>query len=252
MVELRDNKIKNNLNNGEIVAIPMGPLNGDIIEYFGPLGFDGIWLEGEHGPVDFNNIPDLTRACDLWGMSPIVRVHQNEPGVIYRTFDLGAQGVAIPHVNTKSEAEAVVSASKFAPLGMRGSFTSRQGIGVDNYFSKANDATLTIILIEDIVAVNNLDEILEVDHIDVFYVAPGDLAQSMGMPGGAGSTEVTKVVGDSIKQIASSGKVAGTLVTEQTISRYVDMGASFFSFSWLPWLAQGAGQMQKEIDKARK
>ena len=160
--------------------------------------------------------------------------------------------MAIPHVNTKSEAEAVVSASKFAPLGMRGSFTSRQGIGVDNYFSKANDATLTIILIEDIVAVNNLDEILEVDHIDVFYVAPGDLAQSMGMPGGAGSTEVTKVVGDSIKQIASSGKVAGTLVTEQTISRYVDMGASFFSFSWLPWLAQGAGQMQKEIDKARK
>ena len=120
------------------------------------------------------------------------------------------------------------------------------------YFSKANDATLTIILIEDIVAVNNLDEILEVDHIDVFYVAPGDLAQSMGMPGGAGSTEVTKVVGDSIKQIASSGKVAGTLVTEQTISHYVDIGASFFSFSWLPWLAQGAGQMQKEIDKARK
>ena len=74
----------------------------------------------------------------------------------------------------------------------------------------------------------------------------------MGMPGGAGSTEVTKVVGDSIKQIASSGKVAGTLVTEETISRYVDIGASFFSFSWLPWLAQGAGQMQKEIDKARK
>ena len=252
MVELRENKIKNNLNRGEVVAIPMGPLNGDIIEHFGPLGFDGIWLEGEHGPVDFNNIPDLTRACDLWNMSPIVRVHQNEPGVIYRTFDLGAQGVAIPHVNTKIEAQAVVSASKFGPIGMRGSATSRQGIGVENYFSKANDATVTIILIEDIVAVNNLDEILEVDHIDVFYVAPGDLAQSMGLPGGAGSTEVNKVVDDSIKKIAKCGKVAGTLVTKQTVSHYIDMGARFFSFSWLPWLVEGADEMQKEIDKACK
>ena len=69
MVELRDNKIKNNLNNGEIVAIPMGPLNGDIIEHFGPLGFDGIWLEGEHGPVDAGELGNLTRSCDIWGMT---------------------------------------------------------------------------------------------------------------------------------------------------------------------------------------
>ena len=87
MTELRQNKIKENLSNGKTVAVPMGPFTPDIIEYFGALNYEGIWLEGEHGPVDFNNISDLTRACDLWGITSIVRVHQNEPGVIYRTLD---------------------------------------------------------------------------------------------------------------------------------------------------------------------
>ena len=95
MTNLRQNKAKKNLNDGKIVSVPMGPLNGDLIEHFGPLGFDAMWLEGEHGPVDFNNIPDLTRACDLWDMTPIVRVHQNDPATIYRTFDLGAQAITV-------------------------------------------------------------------------------------------------------------------------------------------------------------
>jgi len=190
MTDLRVNKVKESLSEGKVVAVPMGPVSSELIEHFGPLGFDAIWLEGEHGPVDFDNIPDLTRACDLWGMTPIVRVYQNEPAVIYRSLDLGALGICVPHINTKSEAEAVVQASKFAPIGMRGSFTSRQGIGIDNYLNRANDQTMSIILIEDIIAVNNLDEILEVDNIDIFYVAPGDLAQSMGLPGGAGTKAV--------------------------------------------------------------
>ena len=99
MVDIRQNKVKKALSDGKTVTIPMGPFSSDIIEYFGQLGYPGIWLEGEHGPVDFNNIPDLTRACDLWEMTSIVRVHQNEPGVIYRTLDLGAMTITVPHVN---------------------------------------------------------------------------------------------------------------------------------------------------------
>ena len=204
---LRQNRAKNNLNEGKIVSVPMGPLNGDLIEHFGPLGFDAIWLEGEHGPVDFNNIPDLTRACDLWNMTPIVRVHQNEPATIYRTFDLGAQGITVPHVNTKKEALSVVDSGKFAPLGNRGSFTSRQGIGVKNYYSQANDQTMLIILIEDIVAVNNLDEILTVPGIDFFSGGPWDVAQSMGYsPGEENTPEIVKATEDARAKVNASGK----------------------------------------------
>ena len=250
MAELRPNIAKRNLAAGKIVSVPMGPHNGDLIEHFGPLGFDAMWLEGEHGPVDFNNIPDLTRACDVAGLSSIVRVHQNEPAVIYRTFDLGAQGITVPHVNTKQEAEAVVDAAKFGPIGNRGSFTSRQGIGVSDYYQKANDETMVIILIEDIIAVNNLDEILEVDHIDVFFVAPGDLAQTMGYPGGAGKKEVVEVVENSIKKIVASGRTAGTLSGANSVARYKELGARFFAFSWTPWLAEGAKEFHKAVQSS--
>ena len=77
------------------------------------------------------------------------------------------------HVNSAEEAKRVVDAGKFAPIGNRGLSTSRQGYGVDNYHKKANDESLLMVLIEDIIAVQNLDEILEVDEIDVFFVGPG-------------------------------------------------------------------------------
>ena len=187
MTEIRENRAKRRLQRGETVTAVSGFNTADMIDSMGPLGFDAFWIEGEHGPVDFAEIPDVTRACDLWGRSSIVRVNLNLPGVIYRTLDVGAQGIVVPHVNTAEEARAVVDAAKFHPLGNRGNFTSRQGYGVADYASKANDETLVIVLIEDVVAIDNLDEIIAVDHIDVFFVAPGDLAQTMGYLGAGGA-----------------------------------------------------------------
>jgi len=91
------------------------------------------------------------------------------------------------------------------------------------------------------------DQILEVDNIDVFYVAPGDLAQSMGLLGGAGSPEVTKIVDESIKKIISKGKTAGTIVSEKNIAHFASVGARFLSFPWTPWLSEGAERMKKAI-----
>ena len=118
--------------------------------------------------------------ANLWGMTSITRVNRNDQGLIYRTLDCGAMGICIPHVNTKAEAQNVVDGAKFAPTGHRGMFTSRQGYGVDDYFDVANLQTLVVVLIEDIVAVNNLGDILTVDHIDVFFVAPSELSDFYG------------------------------------------------------------------------
>src|SRR5204863_8523488 len=99
-----------------------------------------------------------------WGLTSVVRVMDNDYATIYRTLDRGAQGIVVPHVNTRAEAEAMVAAGKFAPLGKRGMFTSRQGYGVGDYLKVANDQTLLIALIEDIVAIRHLGDILKVDH----------------------------------------------------------------------------------------
>jgi len=252
LVELRINVAKHKLAEGGIVSVAMGPMSSDLIEYFGLLDFDAIWLEGEHGPVDFGDIPDLTRACDLWGRSSIVRVNQHEPGVIYRSLDVGAQGIAVPHVNTADEARGIVDAAKFGPIGHRGSATSRQGIGVADYQSKANDETMIVVLIEDIVSVNNLESILNVDHIDVFFVAPGDLAQSMGHTGRSSHPDVVATVDECIMRINAAGRVSGTLVTTATVEKYVKLGARFFSVSWMPWLMNGARNYLDAITAASR
>lgn len=239
-MNIRPNRIKQKLAAGEVATILSGAANADMIDQFGPIGADGIWLEGEHGPVDFGDIADLTRACDLWGMTSVLRLLLNEYGNIYRALDRGAQGLVIPHVNNKAEAQNVVDSAKFAPIGKRGMFTSRQGYGVPDYIQVANDNTLLIVLIEDIVAVNNLDEILSVDHIDVFFVAPSDLASSMGHIGNTSHPDVQSTIDNAIKKIVAAGRNAGTLATSANVEHYTGLGVRCVMTGVQPWIDAGA------------
>ncbi len=249
MAEIRPNRVKRKLAEGGVATVPAGVNTPDMIDEMGPLGFDGFWIEAEHGPVDFGDIADLSRACDLWGATSIVRVNRVEPGLIYRTLDQGAQGIVVPHVNTADEARQIVDAAKFAPIGHRGMFGSRQGHGVEDYLNKANDETLIVILVEDIVAVHNLPELLKVDHIDVFFVAPSDLGQSMGILDNA-APEVVEVTEKAIRQIVAAGRVAGTLAFTPTVEHWLDVGARFLHPPWMPWLEQGAREFLERAGTA--
>jgi 4-hydroxy-2-oxoheptanedioate aldolase len=244
-MEIRPNRIKRKLANGETAVIIAGMTHADDIDAVGPLGFDGAWLEGEHGAADPADLGNLTRACDVWGMTSVARINLNEQGLIYRTLDRGAQAIVVPHVNTKAEAVNVVEGGKFAPIGKRGMFTSRQGYGVDNYFQVANDESALIVLIEDIAAYNNLDEILTVDHIDAFFVAPSDFAASMGHIGNIGHPDVQAKINGSIEKIVKSGRTAGTLATNENVGRFADMGVKLFMTNAAPWIATGAAQFKR-------
>ncbi|MGH7391663.1 MAG: HpcH/HpaI aldolase family protein [Candidatus Rokuibacteriota bacterium] len=235
--------MKQTLAAGQVATILSGTNDPDLIDQLGTLGADGIWLEGEHGGVDYADLGNLTRACDLWGMTSVVRVMDNDYATIYRTLDRGAQGIVVPHVNTRTEAEAAVEAAKFAPLGKRGMFTSRQGFGVGDYFKTANDQSLLIVLIEDIAAVRTLDEIVKVDHIDVFFVAPNDLATSMGQIGNMGHPEVHQTVDGAIAKIVQAGRVAGTLVSSANVERYTRLGVRVVMTSFFPWIQAGAREL---------
>jgi 4-hydroxy-2-oxoheptanedioate aldolase len=230
-----------------VATIVSGTSDPDLIDQLGTLGVDGIWLEGEHGGVDYADLGNLTRACDLWGKTSVVRVMDNDYATIYRTLDRGAQGIVVPHVNTRAEAEAVVEAGKFAPLGKRGMFTSRQGFGVGDYFKTANEQSLLIVLIEDIAAVRDLDQIVRVDHIDCFFVAPNDLATSMGHIGNMGHPDVQQAVDATITRIVQAGRVAGTLVNAGNVERYTKLGARVVMTSFFPWIQAGARDL---IDRA--
>ncbi len=243
-----DVPIKRRLSDGKVVTVLSGHHNSDMIDFLGQFGFDGIWIECEHGPVDWDEIGDMSRACDLWNMASIVRVTANEPWLITRTLDRGASGIVVPHVSTQDEAAKVVESAKFGPIGRRGMYGSRRSYGVPDYFQRANDETLVVVLIEEIEAVQNLAAILTVDHIDVFFVAPSDLAQTMGYTGQPDHPEVRAVIDASIRQIVAAGRTAGALVSDETLDHYLELGARFFLTGWPSWVAQGARAFRARVD----
>jgi 4-hydroxy-2-oxoheptanedioate aldolase len=251
-MELRTNRAKQKLAKGEIVTVVMGITHPDDIDAVGPIGFDGIWLEGEHGAADAADLGNLTRACDMWGMTSVTRVNQNEQGLIYRTLDRGAQAIVVPHVNNASEARNVVEGGKFTPKGKRGMWTSRQGYDVENYLHKANDETMLIVLIEDIIAWDNLDEIIAVDDIDVFFVAPSDFAASMGHMGDLQHPDVVAKINDALTRIIAAGRNAGALATNENVAAYVEMGVRFFMTEAGPWIASGFNQFLTNANSVKK
>jgi 4-hydroxy-2-oxoheptanedioate aldolase len=134
-----------------------------------------------------------------------------------------------------------VRSAKFGPIGQRGIYPSRRSYGVPNYFEHANDETSIIVLIEEMRAVENLAEILTVDHIDAFFVAAGDLSQTMGHVMQLEHPKVLEVVDRAIRQIADAGRVAGALaLNDAMLERNVRSGARLFLKSYEGWLRQGA------------
>ena len=240
MADMRQNRVKRVLRAGGCATVLGGPNTPEVIDYMGQFGFDGMWIETEHGPITWEHVTHMTRICDLWGLTSVCRVNSNEPWLITRTLDVGATGIVVPHVNSREDAERAARSAKYGPEGHRGMYAGRQSYGVSDYFRGSNEETLVVALIEETKAVDNLDEILSVDNIDVYFMAPSDLAQTMGHTGQADHPEVLAVIDRCIARITAAGKVAGALVTEDTVEGYVEKGARFFLTSWQPWMSGGA------------
>ena len=242
MPPIRVNRAKEKLQRGEVVTTISGLQDSDIIDFLGPLGFDAAWIECEHGPVDWDALGDMTRACDLWGMTSITRVNANDAGLITRTLDRGSMGIVVPHVSSADAAEQAALSAKYAPIGYRGMFGGRQSFGVSDYFHTANDQTMVVVLLEEAEALANIDEILKVDNIDVFFVAPSDLAQTMGHIGNVEHPEVQSAIETAIGKIVDAGRTPGTLASDANIERFKAMGVKFMMTSWNAWVARGASE----------
>ncbi|MBI50030.1 MAG: hypothetical protein CL781_01695 [Chloroflexi bacterium] len=248
MSQLRKNSAKEKLNNGELV-IAVACHDTDMIDVLGASGLvDAIWIEMEHGPVTWAMLSDISRACDLWNMTSIVRVNNNDPWLVGRALDRGVQGVVVPHVNNKEEADRLVKGGKFAPQGLRGMAGSRQGLGVDDYIRKANDEIMLVALIEDVVAINNLEEILLVDEIDCFMVVPGDLSQTMGSEylGRPNHPDVQAVIERAMGKIVEAGFSTGSTADDDNIGALTTAGGQLFLCSFQSYINKGLEQLRKK------
>jgi 4-hydroxy-2-oxoheptanedioate aldolase len=204
----------------------------ELVEMIGELGFDWVMLDAEHGSITPDNITPMILAAEVRGVTPIVRPERNDAALINRYLDRGAMGVQVPHVNTRAEAQAAVKACRYWPEGGRGLAGGRMadfgyGAPTTDFVKRSNAETLVCIQIEDIAAVNNLDDILATPGVDVFFVGPTDLAQSMGHPGENNHPDVQKTVADVFKRIHAAGRASGTPGNAEACARNAANGVLY-------------------------
>lgn len=160
--------------------------NPSVAEIMADAGFDWLCIDLEHSAIDYNEAQQMMIAIQSKGVLAYVRVGNNDPLIIKRVLDAGADGIIVPSVNSKSDAERAISAIKYPPVGTRGVGLARaQGYGFnfENYRDEIAPKVKLIVQIEHINAINELDEILSLEGVDGSFIGPYDLSGSLGKPG---------------------------------------------------------------------
>ena len=234
---MSENRLKAKFKNGEVALGPFVNINsGAMIEIAAYAGFDFVILDTEHGPLDILSAEDLCRVAYGVGITPIVRVRENDPAQILRALDIGAGGVQVPQICTKSDAEAVIHAAKYSPLGMRGvspyTRAARYFADGPQIFERLNEESMILIHVEGVEGLENLDEIISVPGLDVIFLGPYDLSQSLGIPGQVSDPRVVDRMREASERINRAGLTVGTFAdSPEAARRWIDAGVRYVSLS---------------------
>ena len=167
-----------------------------MVEFIGPnvvnvmasASFDFIVIDCEHGNQNPRDVEIMIEAGWQAGICTIVRPPDTSRGMITRTLDAGAAGVLVPFIETMDQVRQVVNATKYLPIGRRGSHFSRghtrhERVDPTTFIAEANLDLLTLIQIELAGAVKIVDQIAATEGVDGLYIGPGDLGLELGVPG---------------------------------------------------------------------
>lgn len=232
------NKTKAKLRQGKAVwGVMVTFPSPTILEMLGYLGFDWVLLDNEHGDVTVANVEHCVRACDVAGLTPIVRPILGRPDVVSPFMDRGCQGAQAPHVNNAEEARLFVDGVRYPPEGRRGFFRRTRsndhgfGLSADKYLRRANEETLTIAMIEEAEGVRNVKEIAGTPGIDVVFVGTGDLSVSLGCAGQQTHPKVLEAANACFEATRNAGKVCGVSCPEDFTEYYLERGVRFYHSS---------------------
>lgn len=216
-----------------------------IVEMLGHAGFDWVLLDCEHGSLSLADVEIMAMAADAVGLTAIARPKSNSAADIQSVMDRGVAGVQVPHVNSAEDARRAVSAVKFGPGAARGlaagTRPDRWGLGgrMPDFTAAANAQSLVCAQIEHQEAVANIDEILGVEGIDVFFIGPSDLSQSMGHPGDPKAEPVAAAINHVLSRIRERDLVPGMPATAETLAE-VRAAGCLYIYTHLPRIL-GAG-----------
>jgi len=230
--------LKDRLQNGDCLFGPFLNLcHPAVMEIAGIAGFDFAIIDTEHGEISADRAVDMIRAAKLAGISPVVRVYGNQPELISKALDIGAEAVQIPQISSRSEAQAAVYAAKFSPEGCRGAnryVRAARYSAADKaaYFAKANQETAVIIQVEGKVGLDNLAEIITVPGIDVLFIGPYDLSASLGIPGQVEHPLIMAAMNKTMDLAQKAGVAIGFFVDDaRSAVKWKKAGVQYLSFA---------------------
>lgn len=224
------------LRNGGVFGPFMKTCDPAFVECAGFAGCDFAILDMEHGPVSLQDMQNNIRAAQVAGILPIVRVPTISEEAIAKPLDVGAAGVQIPQVTCAEDARRAVRLARFHPAGERGvcrfvraaHYSSLEG---GAYFPAANRA-LVILQLEGLEAVRNLDGILDADGVDIVFIGPYDLSQSLGLTGRTTHPRVVAEMKKIVDRAAERSVVVGTFTdSAETMKMWMDAGVQYISHS---------------------
>ncbi len=229
--------LKNKLKNNELTIgswIMMGhPMS---VEVMALAGFEWLVVDIEHTSIDLQTAENLIRTIQSKNIKALVRVSKNEEVIIKRVLDMGADGIIVPMVCSKDDAIQAVSFAKYPPIGKRGVGLYRAsgyGTKFEEYKKWVDEELVVIAQIEHIDAVNNIDEILQVEGIDGTIIGPYDLSGSMGYPGEFGREDVKSAVQKALDKCKEYNIPSGFHVVDTDPAKLqsrIDQGCTFLAY----------------------
>jgi 4-hydroxy-2-oxoheptanedioate aldolase len=184
-----ENKLKKKLKEGKVVlGTFMFTYSPTVMEILGHSGFDFVIIDTEHAPTgisDTTTLEHIIRAAEISETVPLVRIPERSRIMTQKALDAGAKGVVVPWVQTKEDMEEAVKDAKYPPIGHRGSCFLTRPTGYSSkftpdYWELSNENTLVVPLIENQTALDNIDEILQVQGVDFVFFGGRDYSMSCG------------------------------------------------------------------------
>ena len=209
----------------------------EIVEALGVAGHDIAILDREHSAMSGETVGGLIRAATAADVAPLVRVRENAPGPILEALDQGAVGLHIPQIGSPEDAQRAVRAARFSPDGERGFNpfvrAGRYGsLPVSELHREAREDTLLVLHIEAESALGRLDAILATPGVDVAFLGPYDMSQTLGVPGEVTHPKVRETMAAIVAAAGRNGVVVGCFAnTSEQAELWLDQGVRYLAYS---------------------
>lgn len=228
---------------------PMG------VELAGKLGFHALWMDMEHRSFTWRDIQMLIMAARLGDIDATVRIRKQEGyATFHRPLQEGAAGLIVPHVRSAEEAASYVEHVKYPPIGRRGFENVMPDADLSladsvDYMTHVNQETYMAIQIEDLEAVDAIDEIAAVPGFELFFVGAGDLSVGYGVPGQPRHAKVMKAIEKVAAAAAANGKWWGLPIASiDEAKQFTAMGGRFFNYGGdFGWIRSGLTKHRDEF-----